>query len=326
MPPRVSVVMTVYNDLRFLAAAVESVLRQDYQDFELILVDDGTGHADIIARHASRDRRIRVVRNEANLGAMGAANRGIRTARGDIIARLDADDIAEPQRLGRLVAALDADPELGLVGSSFRNIDEADIAGTIIRMPETNLDVRWTILFRNPFCHSTVAFRRRHFDEAGGYNEAWRASGDHEFWFRMLPLCRAENIADVLVQYRVNPRGLSAIHSHNWRLRTDPLRERCWAQLGVPYDPPLAFELSQFIFGASVVYIERRAASYRVCLRLLRRFLDASRPFARRRDTAAAQRLARRTVSCILGDETVDASALRESEDLSEYTAGYRDS
>ncbi|WP_252719815.1 hypothetical protein, partial [Acinetobacter baumannii] len=75
----------------------------------------------------------------------------------------DADDIAEPTRIGRLVAALEEDSELGLVGSAVTLIDEADQVFRVQQMPETDLEIRWTILFHNPFYHSAVAFRRRCF-------------------------------------------------------------------------------------------------------------------------------------------------------------------
>jgi glycosyltransferase involved in cell wall biosynthesis len=88
--PKVSVVMAAYNDLRFLDPAVESVINQTFDDLELVLVDDHTGQGDIFVHQAARDPRIRILTNDANLGAMEAANRGIRVARGDIIARTQA--------------------------------------------------------------------------------------------------------------------------------------------------------------------------------------------------------------------------------------------
>jgi glycosyltransferase involved in cell wall biosynthesis len=314
--PRVSVVIAAYKDLRFLDAAVASVTNQTFHDLELVLVDDCTAQGDIFARQAARDPRIRVLTNEANLGAMEAANRGIRVARGDIIARLDADDIARPERIARLVASLDADPELAIVGTNFLNIDENGRHGTINRMPETDIDIRWTLLFRNPFCHSTVAFRLRCFDAAGGYNPAWKASGDHEFWYRLLAHGRAANIQEILLDYRVNPRGVSATHASNWRQRTDPLRQQSWSRLDVIYDPRIAYELSRFILGDDIPDVSLRAPAYGVCLRLLRRFISAPRPFVRASDHVQERRLVRTTVEKMLADETVDVSRAVDREDL----------
>lgn len=181
--------MTVYTDQRFLDAAVESILNQEFRDLELVIVDDGTGQDEVFRALARRDPRIRLFSNPTNLGTAAAANRGIEAARGDIILRLDADDIAEPTHVGRLVAALDDDPELGLVGSSVTLIDEADRVVGVARMPETDLEIRWTILFHNPFYHSAVAYRRSCFEAAGRYRIDELVSQDHYLWFDMLPLC-----------------------------------------------------------------------------------------------------------------------------------------
>ncbi len=157
---RISVVMTVCNDTRFLDAAVESVLVQDFSDFELVIVDDGARQDAIMAGLAHRDPRVRIVANKENLGPGAAANRGIEVARADILVRLDADDLAEPTRLRCLVAAFDADPELGVVGSWFATMKETGETAEVIRLPQTDLEIRWCFLFSNPFCQSATAFRR----------------------------------------------------------------------------------------------------------------------------------------------------------------------
>ena len=314
--PRVSVVMTAYNDLRFLDAAVDSIIRQTYRNFEFIIVDDGTGMHDIFARLAARDPRIRIITNQTNLTSPMAINRGIRASRGDIVARLDADDVAKPERLALLVAAFDADPGLGLLGSSFIYIDEAGVPHRIRQMPETDVDVRWTIHFLNPFCHSSVAFRRSCFDTAGGYNESRRLSTDHEFWFRLLTLCRAGNLRQPLVEFRVNMQGSSMTNSTNWRARSDALREPEWARLGVKYDPTIAYELSRFIREKKFDNVGLRGPAYHTCLNLLRRFAAAPRPFARPGDADDVRRLARTTFERMLADKGVDLARAVDADDL----------
>ena len=267
--------MTVYNDLRFLDAAIDSVLNQDLADIELIVVDDGTGLHDRFATIAQRDPRIKVVVNPSNLGTAAAANRGIEVARADVIARLDADDIAEPTQLSRLWAALSEDPELGLVGSGCSLIDEADrIVGTQ-SMPQSDLEIRWTILFHNPFYHSTTAYRRSCFEAAGRYRPEELVSQDHYLWFEMLPHCRARNLADPLVRYRVNSRGLTATNAVNARARTHRIREVLWGRLGLSYDlydDELASDITQFLRGHAVAPA-RRSRAYRKLLMVLRAFL-----------------------------------------------------
>jgi len=293
--PRASVVMTVYNDVRFFDEAVESVLAQTSADLELVIVDDGADDKGAFAGLETRDPRIRLITNEANIGTAAAANRGIAAARADIIVRLDADDVAEPSRVARLVEALDADPELGLVGSAVTLINETGEVLGVQPMPETDLEIRWTIHFHNPFYHSAVAFRRSCFEAAGGYRTHELVSQDHYLWRDLLPHCRMQNLTTPLTRYRLNPQGLTAQNAHdNPRARTHPIREQLWAGLGLTYnlyDNALAGDVTQFLRGFDLPAPERREAAYAAILSVLDVFLKAPRPFARSEDAGVGERL-----------------------------------
>lgn len=317
MSPRVSVVMPVYGDLRFIDIAVRSIIAQTFQDFELIMVDDGTGLKDLFARIAAQDERIRVVAHAINKGVTAAINCGIQKAGGDLVAHLDCDDVAKPNWIETLVKVLDADPELGLVGANYRTIDEAGAPKTLRMMPESDSDIRFAMLFCNPFCHSTVCFRRTCYDSAGGYDENWRATGDYEFWFRMLSYCRVANVQQELTEYRVNPRGITATYAGTWHERNDPLRARYWTLMGVRYHPAIADALSAFVLGYDIEDIGLRVPAYRVCLLLLRRFLNTPRRFARSEDSSLLKRLVDRLVGRILADAAVSGTAVaKEAADL----------
>jgi hypothetical protein len=237
--PACSVVMTVYQDTRFLQEAVSSVLAQDFTDFELIVVDDGSDDPAPVAALAALDPRIKTIHLEKNRGTAEAANQGVAASRGRIIARLDCDDAAEPGWLGRVVGALRADPGLGLVGTAVTLVDVEGNRLGVQPMPESDFAIRFTMLFHNPFYHSTTAYRRELFDAAGGYRADQPVSQDRYLWFAMLPLSRAKNLPEPLVRYRVNPSGLtSANASHDPRGRTAPIRVALWREIGIP--PPLA--------------------------------------------------------------------------------------
>jgi glycosyltransferase involved in cell wall biosynthesis len=301
--PKVSVVLTVFGDLRFLDAAVESILRQDYRDLELIIVDDGTGQEALFNEFAARDPRIRLVVNPTNLGAAAAANRGIEAAQGDIIVRMDADDVAEPRRIASLVAALENDPELGVVGSAVTLINETGEPRGVQPSPETDLEIRWTILFFHPFIHPAVAFRRSCFERAGRYRVEQLVSHDHYLWFDMLPFCRAANVAEPLMRYRLNPRGLTMMNKGTGRSRTHAIRESLWGRLGLAYDlydNALAQDVNDFLRGGEIAQPERRAAAYSRILTALRAFLAAPHPFARPADAEVARRLAHGIVARVL--------------------------
>ena len=123
--PRITVLTAVYNGARYLAEAIESVLADGFEDFEYVIVDDGSTDATprILADAAARDPRIVLLRHEPNRGIAAATNRGLAIARGAYIARLDADDISLPGRLAREAAYLDAHPAVALVSMNFDIID-----------------------------------------------------------------------------------------------------------------------------------------------------------------------------------------------------------
>jgi glycosyltransferase involved in cell wall biosynthesis len=300
--PRISVVMTAYNDLRFLDLAVESVLQQDFADFEFIIVDDGTGETAIFESLPQRDPRIRVLVNPENLGTAAAANRGIEEARSGIIVRLDADDICMPGRLEKVVAAFEQDERLGLIGSATEYIDEAGRVVGAQAMPETDLEIRWMILFHCPFWHSTVGFRRSCFEAAGRYRPEKTLSEDHYLWFDMLHFCRARNFREPLARYRLNPRGLTANNAVKPRNRTHAIREALWGRIGLVYDlydDDVAGDVSRFINGKSIVAPERRFAAYSVMLKVLRAFLKSA---PAKTDSADARQLKQRIVTRMLSD------------------------
>ena len=301
--PRVSVVMVVGPDLRFLDTAVDSILRQDFLDFEFVIVNDGTGEDAVFSKLRQRDPRIRIITNSTNLGAAAAANRGIATANGDIIVRLDADDVAEQSRIRKLIGALDSDQRIGLVGSGFINIDETGKPLWTVRMPEGDLEIRWTINFYNPFCHSSVAYRRRCFEATNGYRADQPISHDHYLWAEMLEVTRACNLPEPLVSYRNNSRGLVASDLIHWRARTHDIRRKLWAQFGLCYDlydEDLSNVVHRLISGCDISDAEMRGDAYRAILKLLRAFVAAPVIMGQPRDEDAARRLAARTTGLIL--------------------------
>ena len=161
-------------------------------------------------------------------------------------------------------------------------------------MPESDVAIRWTILFYNPFYHSTVAYRRRCFEAAGRYRPEELVSQDHYLWFQMLPLCKARNIPEPLTRYRVNPRGLSLVNAMGTRSRTHAIREALWRELGLTYDlydDALAQDVNRFLRGQEIADAGRRLVAYRVIAKVLRRFLSVRRFLAQALDLHDADRL-----------------------------------
>jgi glycosyltransferase involved in cell wall biosynthesis len=222
--PAVSVLMAVYNGERHLGAAIDSILAQTWQDFEFIIVDDGStdGSRDIVAGRP--DPRIRLVVLERNHGLSGALNAGLSVARSPLIARQDADDLSEPHRLARQVALMHERPELALLGSRAIAIDEAGQATGTVWRPVEESSIRWYALFDNPFAHTSVVFRTAVVrDELGGYEAAYDPfSQDYALWCRLMERHQVGNVPDRLVRYRVSAASITGALGQ----RDQPYRER----------------------------------------------------------------------------------------------------
>ena len=216
--PRVSVVMAVHDGEPFLRAALDSVLAQTFRDFELIVVDDGStdGSASIV--RGLGDPRVRLVSNERNLGLAPSLNRGVAAARGELIARLDADDLALPERLARQVAHMDAHPDVGLLGSWYVEMPADGTPGATRRLPTEHWDLRWHLCLTCPFVHSTVLWRRALVAErVGGYDETLVFSEDYDLWRRIGERLVVANLPAYLVRLRVHPESMTSTYGASAR-------------------------------------------------------------------------------------------------------------
>jgi cellulose synthase/poly-beta-1,6-N-acetylglucosamine synthase-like glycosyltransferase len=212
--PRVSVLMPVYNGEAHLDEAIESVLQQDFPDFEFIIVDDGSGDRTpaMLASWAARDRRIVLLRNEVNRGVSHALNVGLAAARGEYIARQDADDIAMQGRFALEVALLDREPDVVLVSMNYEVITED---GTVIeraRVSRPEVLIRWRFLFSNAIGgHGQVMFRRNTIQELGGYSEEAPWAEDYDLWIRVLSRGRIVVLPESGMRYRIHGNRSSEI-------------------------------------------------------------------------------------------------------------------
>jgi glycosyltransferase involved in cell wall biosynthesis len=200
----VTVLMAVYNEARFAPAAVESILGQTFTDFEFLIIDDGSTDSSADYLRNLRDPRVRLLRNAGNLGLTRSLNKGLDAARGTYLARMDADDIAQPDRLARQVAFLDASPHIGIFGSSRILIDENNNEIAVAHAAEDDLAIRWKCLLGNPFAHPTVMLRRAIFDQHHlRYDESFRTAQDYELWSRLLTHTQGTNLREPLLRYRL---------------------------------------------------------------------------------------------------------------------------
>ena len=219
MTPAVSVLMSVHDGAPLVAAAVASVLGQTAGDLELIVVDDGSTDAtpDLLA--AVRDPRLRVLRQERT-GLTRALNAGLARAAAPLVARLDADDVALPERLERQCAFLAREPAVGLLGTAAREIDSRGALVRIVRPPLDDAALRHALIRANPFVHSSVMVRRALVERAGGYDATLPVAQDYDLWMRLARIARLANLADVLVVRTLGERRVS-VEREDDRLRAE---------------------------------------------------------------------------------------------------------
>ena len=202
--PRLSVVMPVKNAAPYLTASIRSILQQTFWNFDFIIRDDGStdGSREIIREWAARDDRIRLIASDVSLGPAGSANDVVRESRAPLIARMDGDDIAHPDRLRRQLAVLDANPHVVLCGTLSDTIDGE---GRTLRDGEV-----WRLRrngFFPPFAHGSIMFRREAFESAGGYRAQCNFWEDIDLMLRLCGTGQAAVIAEVLYHYRFHQSG-----------------------------------------------------------------------------------------------------------------------
>ena len=205
--PLVSVLLAVRNDSRFLGQAVESLLRQTVDDLELIVVDDASTDETPVLLSAVGDPRLRVITNDEQEGLASSLNHGLTAASGRYVARLDADDVALPERLARQLERIQRDGEdPAVVGSAVLDLDAAGRPGTLHRNPAGAMGIRWLTLFGSPFFHPTVLVDRDRVDRAQLlYDPSYAESEDYELWARLLSGRQGANLTEPLVLKRVHP-------------------------------------------------------------------------------------------------------------------------
>jgi glycosyltransferase involved in cell wall biosynthesis len=223
-PPKVTVLMAVHNGERYLRESVESILAQTFDDFEFLIVNDGSTDRTRELIRSYDDTRLRLVDNEQNLGQTRSLNRGLRLATGEFIARQDADDVSEPQRLAKQVAFLESDPNLALLGTWYKEIGANGAVMGERELPCFNTDIRWCLLFFCPFVHSSVMFRKSMvLDHIGFYNEAFTYSQDYELWHRIARWFPVANLPEHLMRLRTHPFSMTATYGdrvqEGWKIR-----------------------------------------------------------------------------------------------------------
>ena len=202
---RVSVLLPVGPQSPYLDATLASLKNQTFPDWELIVVLDGNAETNQkIVEAADLQAPVIVIEHTTSQGIARSLNSALHRASGDLIARIDADDICSPDRLTKQVAAFDADDELMLLGTSATVIDaKGKQVGTRI-VPTGDVTLKRRLISRNSFIHPSVMFRKNAAILIGGYNIHCARTEDYEFWVRLALCGKVDNLAEPLIGYRVH--------------------------------------------------------------------------------------------------------------------------
>lgn len=215
--PKVTVLMPVYNGEKYLHKAINSILSQTFQDFEFLIVNDGSTDNSLEIIISYQDDRIRVINNVNNLGISQSLNKGLNLAQGEYIARMDCDDISLPNRLCTQVDFLNCNPEIIVVGSYMELIDsEGYKTEQQYLYPLTNENIIYSMLYSNPLGHPSVMFRRKEVIKIGGYRlkKEWNnlSTEDYDLWLRLaIHNYALANIPECLIYYRDHPDSLTRL-------------------------------------------------------------------------------------------------------------------
>ncbi|NMB47900.1 glycosyltransferase family 2 protein [Candidatus Kuenenbacteria bacterium] len=213
---KISVLMSAFNAEKYISQAIESILKQTCDDFEFIILNDGSTDKtrEIIQNYTKQDKRIRLINNNKNFGLTRSLNIGLEEARGKYIARIDADDLSEPERLQKQYEFMEANPEYALAGSWVKIIDSEGREMTVRKLPTDIKLIKFNFIFGKPcLWHSSIFFRKEEMDKVGNYDEEYKYSQDLNLYVRLLKTKKITNVPEFLIQHRLHSNSIGKNNS-----------------------------------------------------------------------------------------------------------------
>lgn len=233
---KISVIMPVYNGADYLVEAVDSIINQTCRDFEFIIINDcSTDNTEEIVQ-SYHDKRIVYLRNKKNLGVARSLNLGLDLAKGEYIARMDADDIARPERLMIQKDYMDSHPEVDVLATSSQSFDK----NGILFEGHTSTDeeiLKLDFLFSCGICHPTVMMKRETLERLHlRYDHDFNKVEDYDLWCRMLDLgCVIRSIDKILLDHRLHANQVTSIYSPDMFQKLKNIHKRTFDNIGIDY-------------------------------------------------------------------------------------------
>lgn len=234
---KVTVLMPMRNAGAFVAGAVASILNQSERDFRFLIIDDGSDDESLNMVAQIADERIEIIHDGHRRGLAARLNWGLDHADTAFVARMDADDLAAPQRFSRQLAFMQANPQVGICGSWYISLESGSPPASM-SLPLDHARLHAMSLFASPFAHPTVMFNLRHLDAAGlRYSEAATHAEDYELWERARGEMMFANIPEYLLFYRRHSTQVSVMYGKQQREVVDRVRKRALRRLGIDPSP-----------------------------------------------------------------------------------------
>jgi glycosyltransferase involved in cell wall biosynthesis len=261
--PTISVVMSVHNGEKYLREAMESILNQTFRDFEFIIIDDGStdGSKQILEEYAVKDSRIRLVSRE-NCGLTKSLNEGIALARGEFIARMDADDVSLPERFEKQVQFLKEKPEFVAVGTGVMMTD-CDLRPLQQRgQPKGHGNICRELLCGNggAMTHPAAMIRRSALQKLGGYDERFETAQDLDLFIRLSEIGQIENLDPVLLLWRQHPQSVNHTKYSTWQSMKRMAMHRAIERQGTTRFVNALFPQNEFHIYAPVAISQAQTA------------------------------------------------------------------
>lgn len=234
--PKLSVLISCYNDHQYISKSLESILNQTIRDFEVIIIDDASTDDTVDIINGYGDDRIRLYVNNENQGLTRNLNKALDYATGEYIARMDGDDISHLDRFEKQVKYLDAHKDIYLIGSAVHSFGATDLYW---RLPDDSDELKIRMLLSPVFAHPSFMFRRELVDNGYRYDESFRTAQDYDFAARVSREHNIGRLQEVLLEYRVHAGQVSNKAGKNQNDNASRVRNRLLEDLGVILDEDL---------------------------------------------------------------------------------------
>ncbi len=227
--PLISVILPVFNAESYISESVSSILSQTFNDFELIIINDGSTDNSESIILSFNDERIKYYRNDKNRGLIYTLNRGLKLSKGKYIARMDADDICNPNRFEEQISFLQNHIDIGVVGSEaiifqgeYKDCPKNKCG--YFHKPKTDKEIKAKLFVDNPIIHPTVLIRKEILEKTNGYNSNFYQVEDLALWIELSKNTKFYNIPNPLINYRITPSSETRLSQENPEKRHESLK------------------------------------------------------------------------------------------------------